>query len=467
MKRFNIAIVGHTNTGKTSLIRTLTRERNFGEVRDEASTTIDVSAITLSSDSIEFHYIDTPGLEDAMGILEALEEAPVENKLEEAIRLKQFARNPSYEAEFEQEVKVIKQLFKADLTLYVIDARLPFLPKFNDEITLILQTHKPLLPILNFTQGEHLAEWKQHLKAHGIHHYLEFDTFMPPQMRRLYEQIAIMFPELYDDIQEFIALETLAQEEQFEEAMLLLANYFINLMTFQVKEKKSTPADRITRKLNKGVEGFEKRMIESLLELYRFNDEDVKYFKLNVEQSRFNPDFFTSDNLIDFSMQFGKGASVGAGVMAGVDALAGFTTLGAATATGAILGGISSTFKHYGSHFLNSLKEIETYCLNNEAVATLTTRMLLLIGLLSGRSHADLRPIELDHYSETRPIDEIIQSSQTLRTYYDFCELKGPIHSSARDKVLFKLKGKFLKAYQSLIGFQKINKINVNTAQSL
>lgn len=36
-KTLKIAIVGHTNTGKTSLIRTLTRERNFGEVKDEAS----------------------------------------------------------------------------------------------------------------------------------------------------------------------------------------------------------------------------------------------------------------------------------------------------------------------------------------------------------------------------------------------------------------------------------------------
>lgn len=455
MKQFNIAIVGHTNTGKTSLIRTLTRERNFGEVRDEASTTIDVSAITLSSDSIEFNYIDTPGLEDAMGILEILDaEHPIQQKIEETTRLKAFIEDTRFQQDFEQEIKVIKQLFNADLTLYVIDARLPFLPKFNDEITLILQTHKPLLPILNFLEGEHLADWKQHLKAHGIHHYLEFDTVMPPQMQRLYEQIAIMFPELYDEIHQFIALEKMAEEERFEEAMQLLANYFINLMTFQIKAKKRKAAESISRKMAKGVEHFEKGMIDSLLSLYRFNREDVKYLKIDVEQSRFNPDFFTADNLIDFSMQFGKGASVGAGVMAGVDAIAGFTTLGAATATGAILGGISSTFKHYGSRLLNDLQDIETYCLNDEAVANLSSRMLLLIALLSGRSHADLRPIELEITTEQSPIREIIASSQSLRTYYDFCEIRGAVHSSAREKALFKLKEKFIKAYQSMIGFQ-------------
>ena len=29
-----IAVVGHTNAGKTSLLRTLTRRRDFGEVSD-------------------------------------------------------------------------------------------------------------------------------------------------------------------------------------------------------------------------------------------------------------------------------------------------------------------------------------------------------------------------------------------------------------------------------------------------
>ncbi|WP_200870248.1 GTPase, partial [Pseudomonas aeruginosa] len=34
-----LAVVGHTNTGKTSLLRTLTRDRGFGEVSHRPSTT--------------------------------------------------------------------------------------------------------------------------------------------------------------------------------------------------------------------------------------------------------------------------------------------------------------------------------------------------------------------------------------------------------------------------------------------
>ena len=34
-----VAVVGHTNTGKTSLMRTLMREADFGEVSDHPATT--------------------------------------------------------------------------------------------------------------------------------------------------------------------------------------------------------------------------------------------------------------------------------------------------------------------------------------------------------------------------------------------------------------------------------------------
>jgi len=38
MNPLKLAVVGHTNTGKTSLLRTLTRDVNFGEVSARPST---------------------------------------------------------------------------------------------------------------------------------------------------------------------------------------------------------------------------------------------------------------------------------------------------------------------------------------------------------------------------------------------------------------------------------------------
>lgn len=456
VKTLKIAIVGHTNTGKTSLIRTITRERNFGEVKDEASTTIDVAEIKRRSDKLTFTYIDTPGIEDAMGVLDLLEEQyPSNSRLDEAEKLQQFANDPHIEAIFEQEVKVIKQLFRADLTCYIIDCRLPFLPKFDDELTLIEKTHHPILPILNFIDGEHLTTWKKHLKAHGIHHYLEFDTVMPPQKRRFYEQIAIMFPEYYVEIMAYIQLEELAEKRRLEEALKVVANFYLNLMTLQIREKSHAPQSTIIQTLNQHIEKIERQSIQSLLNIYQFNSEDIAYFTLIAQGSQYEKELFTSDNLIDFTVQFGKGAGVGAGLMAGVEALAGFTTLGAVTATGAVIGGLAASFKFYGMNFIDKLQNIETFCVNDDAINYLTARILYIVGALNGRSHAELTPIYLQTIESNSPIlNRLIEATKSLRAHPEFCELEQSIINPKRDKVLLEITDQITQIYQ-----ESLNKI--------
>ena len=61
-----IAIVGHTNAGKTSLLRTLARNVDFGEISDRPGTTRHAETIDLRLDGQgAVRFIDTPGLEDS------------------------------------------------------------------------------------------------------------------------------------------------------------------------------------------------------------------------------------------------------------------------------------------------------------------------------------------------------------------------------------------------------------------
>src|SRR3546814_11282294 len=69
-----IAGVGHTNTGKTSLLRTLTRDASFGTVSDRPATTRRVEgAALLVGGEPPVELFDTPGLEDSIGMLALLE----------------------------------------------------------------------------------------------------------------------------------------------------------------------------------------------------------------------------------------------------------------------------------------------------------------------------------------------------------------------------------------------------------
>ena len=69
-----MAVVGHTNTGKTSLVRTLTHDRRFGEVRDQAGTTRRIVSGDLVTDSGErIELFDSPGLENAPELIDWLD----------------------------------------------------------------------------------------------------------------------------------------------------------------------------------------------------------------------------------------------------------------------------------------------------------------------------------------------------------------------------------------------------------
>ena len=75
-----IAVVGHTNAGKTSLLRTLTRRAAFGEVSDRPGVTRHVERIDLLlQGEVAVRFFDTPGLEDAVALLDYLQELPAQS----------------------------------------------------------------------------------------------------------------------------------------------------------------------------------------------------------------------------------------------------------------------------------------------------------------------------------------------------------------------------------------------------
>ena len=87
----SLAVVGHTNVGKTSLLRTLTRRADFGEVADRPGTTRHVEAINLKVDGrTALRFIDTPGLEDATALLEHLQQ--MDASLTRGERVRAFLR---------------------------------------------------------------------------------------------------------------------------------------------------------------------------------------------------------------------------------------------------------------------------------------------------------------------------------------------------------------------------------------
>ena len=192
----SLAVVGHTNTGKTSLLRTLLRDSTFGEVKNAPSTTrhVEEALINDGDDSLVYLY-DTPGLEDAGGVLDWLE-THTSARDDGIERIQQFLNNHEAHHEFNQEAKVLRQVIQSDMAMYVIDAREPVLNKYKDELTILSWCAKPIMPVFNFTQNQDLTVWTNMLARRNLHVYAGFDTvaFDFEGEIRLWDNLATMLP---------------------------------------------------------------------------------------------------------------------------------------------------------------------------------------------------------------------------------------------------------------------------------
>ncbi|WP_171019951.1 GTPase domain-containing protein [Hydrogenophaga sp. 2FB] len=132
----DIAVVGHTNAGKTSLLRTLTRQVHFGQVSDRPGTTRHVEAIDLEiGGQTLLRYFDTPGLEDSVALQYHLKQMP--EALTPPERVRALLDGPEARGVFEQEAKVLRQMLASSAAIYVIDCREPVLPKYRSEIEVL------------------------------------------------------------------------------------------------------------------------------------------------------------------------------------------------------------------------------------------------------------------------------------------------------------------------------------------
>ncbi len=183
-----LAVVGHTNTGKTSILRTLLRDVYFGEVKNEAATTRHVERAQLTDSQtgeVLVALYDTPGLEDASGLMDWLEDNTASRR-DGIERLQQFLAADiaqggdalSSNEDYSQEAKVIRQLLASDMAVYVVDAREPVLGKYKDELTILSWAAIPVMPVFNFTdsQNANIDEWQTMLARRNLHISTRFDS---------------------------------------------------------------------------------------------------------------------------------------------------------------------------------------------------------------------------------------------------------------------------------------------------
>jgi hypothetical protein len=401
-KALKLAVVGHTNVGKTSLLRTLTRDVGFGDVSHRPSTTRHVEGARLSVDGEALlELYDTPGLEDAIALLDYLErlDRPGE-RLDGPARLARFLDGSEARQRFEQEAKVLRQLLASDAGLYVIDAREPVLAKYRDELAVLASCGKPLLPVLNFvSSAEHReADWREALARLGLHALVRFDSVAPPEdgERRLYESLALLLENSREQLERLIIDQQAQRLARQQSAARLIAELLLDCAACRRSVATGSGQEQIAiDALRKAIRLREQRCVEALLKLYAFRPQDATATDLPLLDGRWGDDLFNPETLKLLGVRLGGGIAAGAAAGAGVDLLVGGITLGAAALVGAIAGGALQTARSYGSRLLGKLKGQRELTVDDAVLRLLALRQRQLLQALDLRGHAAMDRITL------------------------------------------------------------------------
>ena len=432
-----LAVVGHTNVGKTSLLRTLTRDVGFGAISHHPSTTQHVEGARLSVDGealIELY--DTPGFEDAIALYEYIEQlSQSSERLDGPEHVQRFLDSSEARQRFEQEAKVLRQLLKSDAGLYVIDAREPVLAKYRDELAILAMCGKPLLPVLNFVNATEQREsaWREVLARLGLHAVVRFDSVAPPQdgERRLYENLSLVLDSQRPRLQRLIEHNQAQILVRRKAAYRLIAELLIDVSACRHSVHPDLLKQAI-QELHDAVRQREQRCVEALLKLYAFRKDDAQAADLPLEEGRWGDDLFNPATMKQLGVKVGGGLAAGAATGAGIDLMTGGLSLGMATVLGAAVGGLTQTFRNYGDRLKGKWRGERELTVNDNTLRLLAIRQQRLLNALELRGHAAQERIQMGTPQEQQwREDDLVQPLITARAYPAWSSLNG--HKTRQD----------------------------------
>ncbi|WP_376695827.1 GTPase/DUF3482 domain-containing protein [Wenzhouxiangella sp. EGI_FJ10305] len=394
-RRLRIAVVGHTNTGKTSLVRTLTHNRRFGEVRDQGGTTRRIISGELVADSgARIELFDSPGLENAPELIDWLDRQPGDRH-DGPARIRRLIDAPEAADRFDHEARVLELMLGVDVALYVIDAREPVLEKYQDELAVLGLCARPIVAVLNFTASPDSREsqWRDALARVQLHTVLAFDAAVrdPGTELSLFEKLKSQLDRHADTLSAWLDYRRVEEERRRRAALEAVAGLLLDVAACvrEVDADGDAQKERAWREMRETIHRREQACVDTLLELYRFGREDYDDEELPLSDGRWQADLFDPETLRHYGLRASGYAALGAGAGAAIDVGTGGLSLGAGTIAGAALGAGAGLARSAGSHLAARLRGRERLQVDDAVVRLILARSMELFAALIRRGHGN------------------------------------------------------------------------------
>ena len=410
MSPLRLAIVGHTNTGKTSLLQTLLRRRDVGEVRASPGTTRAVEAGEVVDDKgVIAILLDTPGFEEPDRLRDALESARIDRYDDPRTLLDRFLASPAAgnDDDLGLEATSVRAALDADVLLYAIDARGEPKQKHRDELAVLAATARPLVPVLNYTArpDAHPARWEEECARHGLHATVAFDAVVYDDAgeRRLLDAVRALVSGQDVAIERWAALRARERQEAIGAATDIAAEFLVTAAAAVVvtapngrnKTERRVAVETATVLLLDELRRREAITRDRIAATLGFFGAEARAVTFDVAEALGGVDFLSPASLERAGLwAAGAGAGlVAAGAM--VDVAVGGVSLGGFAVLGAV--GAAIGVAGAGSRkVLRRLRGQDEVRLADAGVELLTVRAVATIQAMLARGHAAIEPVSIE-----------------------------------------------------------------------
>ncbi len=159
-----LAVVGHPNKGKSSLVATLAQDDSVG-IGADPGTTLRVRDYPMRIDGrLLYTLVDTPGFQRARRVLAWLEQRARERGASAADRprlVAELVSDPDAPRRFPDECELLRPVVEGAGILYVVDGGVPFGPEYEPEMEILRWTGAPSKGIINpIASAAHVESWR-------------------------------------------------------------------------------------------------------------------------------------------------------------------------------------------------------------------------------------------------------------------------------------------------------------------
>lgn len=394
-QHLQLLVAGHTNTGKTAMLRTLGRRSEFGEVSPRSGATRHIEQMTLvDTATFRIDAYDSPGFERAPELRDQVEQR-LSGRRDRHTALSEMLTDNSLSDEYAYEALILDQALKCNAILYIIDAREPVLEKYLDEIFLLGLCGRPLICLFNFTaSNSREAEWRTHLAASGQHLIVAFDAVVYSWQAEaaLYSALQNVLPAHAAAIDWLVTERQQNNDWRLRGASLALAETLVEIAAAEdVVDKNAQQALQTARdELRQFVRKCETDTTRQILAAFNYApDIHGRYLHADFESDGWQRDPFNADTMRFYGLELAKGSAGGAGIGMAVDIMTAGLTLGLPTLAGLLTGSMLGAQRMLRHLYLQKVRQATLVALDDDVLSLIATRNLQLIARLESRGHGD------------------------------------------------------------------------------